>query len=94
MVAADARTALRFSLTPGQAGDAPARRECSASSETYPLFVACLRTLRMKAMNRVHCLLIWVSSRSSRRIRCALNRGSSKKPGTDVATRSSDGAVD
>ncbi len=27
MVAADARTALTFSLTPGQAGDAPAGRE-------------------------------------------------------------------
>jgi hypothetical protein len=27
MVAADARTALTFSLTPGQAGDAPAGRD-------------------------------------------------------------------
>ncbi len=36
MVAADARTALTFSLSPGQAGDAPAGRELLRSLSSLP----------------------------------------------------------
>ena len=36
MVAADARTALTFSLTPGQAGDAPAGRELLRQLASLP----------------------------------------------------------
>jgi transposase len=36
MVAADARTALTFSLTPGQAGDAPAGRELLRAPSGLP----------------------------------------------------------
>jgi len=36
MVAADARTALTFSLSPGQAHDAPAGRELMQTREEVP----------------------------------------------------------
>ena len=86
MVAADARTAITFSLSPGQARDAPAGRELLFQM-VLPHRQLSLWIARTKGMKRGSLPLIWVICPLCRQKRTASTLGNMIARSVSVAMK-------
>ena len=90
MVATDARTALTFSLSPGQAHEAPAGRALLRTLASLPRRCRVIMDRAYEGNETRQLVLdLWASRRWFHRSRPVSSPGRTAKPGTDAATRSS-----